>query len=130
MSLSSALTCHQLIYWNDDLAANYNLTADQLLWADVIGDFLQQGTLWVGFYLIEKVLVLYITIHYHFRSDLERISHSKDMQNALMALYEASLYLYPVGTSEFTDEDIMIGNATGAEHGEYRVRATRYLSRL
>jgi hypothetical protein len=52
------------------------------------------------------------------------------MQNALMALYDASVYLYPVGCPEFADEDIMIGNATGAEHGEHRVRATRYLAKL
>ncbi len=52
------------------------------------------------------------------------------MQNALMALYEASTYLYPVGTPEFMEEDIIIGNATGQEHGEYRVRASQYLSRL
>lgn len=47
-----------------------------------------------------------------------------------MALYEASLYLYPIGTPEFVNEDTIIGNATGSEHGEHRVRATRYLSRL
>ena len=82
------------------------------------------------FYFIEKLGILYITIHYHSRSDLGRISRSKDMQNALMALYEASTYLYPVGTPEFMEEDIMIGNATGQEHGEYRVRASQYLSRL
>ncbi len=96
----------------------------------MIQDFLQQGTLWVWFYFIEKLAILYITIHYHTRSDLGRIAHSKDTHNALMALYEASLYLYPVGTPEFADEDLIIGNATGQEHGEYRIRASRYLSRL
>lgn len=41
------------------------------------------------------------------------------MQNALMALYEASIYLYPVGSPEFEEEDALISNATGSEHGEY-----------
>ena len=104
--------------------------AEDLFWVDIVEDFLQQGTLWVWFYFAEKMAMLYITIHYHSRSDLGRIARSKDMQNALMALYEASTYLYPVGTPEFTDEDAMIGNATGQEHGEYRVRATHYLRRL
>jgi small-conductance mechanosensitive channel len=103
---------------------------EDLLWINMIENFLQQGCLWVWFYSIEKAVILYITIHYHTRTDLGRITKSKDMQNALMALYEASTYLYPVGSAEFRDEDIIIGNATGQEHGEYRVRATRYLSRL
>ncbi|KAK0629249.1 hypothetical protein B0T17DRAFT_589122 [Bombardia bombarda] len=99
-------------------------------WSFVIDDVLQQCALWAGFYVLEKILILYITIHYHFRSDLGRLSHSKDMHNAIIALYEASIYLYPVGTPEFNEEDILIANATGSEHGEYRVRATHYLSRL
>ncbi|KAK0707861.1 hypothetical protein B0H67DRAFT_496581 [Lasiosphaeris hirsuta] len=105
-------------------------TAETVGWVDFVSDVLEQCSLWAVFYLFEKLIILYITIHYHFRSDLKRLSHSKDMQNAVMALYEASVYLYPIGTAEFTDEDIMIGNATGSEHGEYRVRATRYLSRM
>lgn len=114
----------------DNLAISYDKAAADLVWIDIIDDFLQQGTLWVWFYFVEKLAILYVTIHYHSRSDLGRIARSKDMHNALMALYEASTYLYPVGTPEFMEEDVMIGNATGQEHGEYRVRATRYLSRL
>ncbi|KAK0710046.1 hypothetical protein B0T26DRAFT_653339 [Lasiosphaeria miniovina] len=128
--VASYATFEKFIVFNDDLAVAYNLSDGQLLWASLFDDFLQQGLLWAGFYVVEKIIILYITIHYHFRSDLKRISHSKDTQNALMALYEASTYLYPVGTPEFADEDVMIGNATGAEHGEYRVRVTRYLARL
>ncbi|KAK4038541.1 Mechanosensitive ion channel protein 8 [Parachaetomium inaequale] len=120
-----------LIYLNrDNLAVSYDVPPDELGWIDIIEDFLQQGTLWAWFYFAEKMGILYITIHYHSRSDLGRIARSKDMQNALIALYEASTYLYPVGAAEFTEEDMMIGNATGQEHGEYRIRATRYLSRL
>jgi hypothetical protein len=99
-------------------------------WMDVIDDVLQQGTLWAYFYFLEKIVMLYITVHFHSRSDMGRIEKSKNMHNALIALYDASTYLYPVGTPEFHDIDTIIGNATGAEHGEYRVRATRYLARL
>ncbi|KAL2133492.1 hypothetical protein VTI74DRAFT_2257 [Chaetomium olivicolor] len=120
-----------LIYYNrENLAISYDHDPEKLVWIDIIQDFLQQGTLWVWFYFVEKIVILYITIHYHNRSDLGRITRSKDMQNALMALYEASTYLYPVGAPEFVEEDMMISNATGSEHGEYRIRATRYLSRL
>ncbi|KAL1840933.1 hypothetical protein VTJ49DRAFT_7592 [Mycothermus thermophilus] len=120
-----------LIYYNrDDLAIAFGVDATQLTWMDIIDDVLQQGTLWAYFYFLEQVVVLYITIHFHSRSDLGRIEKSKNMQNALIALYDASTYLYPVGSPEFQEIDTIIGNATGAEHGEYRVRATRYLARL
>ncbi|KAK3315965.1 hypothetical protein B0H66DRAFT_478619 [Apodospora peruviana] len=128
---SSFLAYGFLVYINYDLPINSVEEADdEYNWNDVIIDVLQQCALWTGFYIVEKCLILYITIHYHFRSDLGRIAHSKDMQNALMALYEASIYLYPIGSPEFADEDMLIGNATGAEHGEYRLHASRYLARL
>ncbi|KAK4183181.1 putative Mechanosensitive ion channel [Podospora australis] len=117
-------------YSRAELAEFYDLPPGEVLWVEMIEDFLQQGTLWAAFYFVWKIVMLYITIHFHSRSDLSKITHSKDMHNALMALYEASVYLYPVGTPEFTEEDMLIGNATMAAHGEYRVRATRYLSRL
>ncbi|KAJ4305991.1 hypothetical protein N0V88_000782 [Collariella sp. IMI 366227] len=106
------LAATRLIFYNrDNLAISYDKAADQLMWIDIIEDFLQQGILWVWFYFIEKIAILYIT-------------------NALMALYDASTYLYPVKTPEFAEEDMMIGNATGSEHGQHCVRATRCLSRL
>ncbi|KAK3332798.1 hypothetical protein B0T19DRAFT_482982 [Cercophora scortea] len=128
--VSSYISFSVLVYNNDLLALNINRAADSFLWSDVIGDVLEQCSLWAGFYVVEKIAMLYVTIHYHFRSDLGRIAHSKDMQNALMALYETSISLHPVGTPEFANEDMLIANATGSEHGEYRVRASRYLGRL
>ncbi|KAK1755494.1 Mechanosensitive ion channel protein 8 [Echria macrotheca] len=119
------------ITFNDYITlANGGQDVSQIDYVEFITDVLEQSSLWALFYFFEKIAILYTTIHYHFRSDLHRITASKDMQNALMALYEASVYLYPIGTPEFSSEDVMIGNATGAEHGEHRVRATRYLAKL
>ncbi|KAK4198786.1 putative Mechanosensitive ion channel [Triangularia verruculosa] len=114
----------------EELALIYDLPEGEVSWVDFSDDFLEQGTLWAGFYFIWKIVMLYITIHFHSRSDHTKIARSKDMHNALMALYEASIYLYPVGTPEFNEEDMMIDNATMAGHGEHRIRATRYLARL
>lgn len=75
-------------------------------------------------------MIVYITVHYHYRSNLTSIEHSKDMHNALMILYNASVYLYPPGHGPFEKEDRVIRKATGAQHGEHRVRASSYLSRL
>ena len=124
-------TFTQCIAYNGFIAAaNGGVEPMENIAIAFIADVLEQCSLWTLFNFFEKLLILSITIHHHFRSDLGRISSTKDMQNALMALYEASIYIYPVGTVEFTDEDVIIGNATGAEHGEHRVRATRYLAKL
>ncbi|KAM7196962.1 Mechanosensitive ion channel protein 8 [Rhypophila sp. PSN 637] len=129
---SYAVTFYMQLLWGN-LVLPINQTDEAIEnneWNDVIADILEQCALWTGFYILEKALILYITIHYHFRSNMGRIAHSKDMQNTLMALYDASVYLYPVGSAEFIEEDALIGNATGSEHGEYRLYATRYLARL
>ncbi|KAK4228633.1 putative Mechanosensitive ion channel [Podospora fimiseda] len=112
------------------LAIVFDVPEEDLTWVEFIDVFLQQGTLWAAFYFVWKIVMLYVTIHFHSRSDGTKIIKSKEMHNALMALYEASVYLYPIGTPEFTEEDEMIGNATMAEHGEHRIRATSYLRRL
>ncbi|KAB5518871.1 hypothetical protein GE09DRAFT_977795 [Coniochaeta sp. 2T2.1] len=119
-----------LINGNELLVVNFKENEDTFGWDDAIEDVLEQCTLWGAFYLVEKLMIVYITVHYHYRSNLTRIEHSKEMQNTLMTLYDASVYLYPVGSGQFDDEDVIIRNATGAEHGEHRVRATSYLSRL
>lgn len=63
--------------------------------------------LWAGAYLIEKVVIVYICLHYHYRSDKNRITRSKEVQKALVALYETSLYHYPL-FGRFTAEDSII----------------------
>ncbi|KAH8893311.1 hypothetical protein GQ53DRAFT_684923 [Thozetella sp. PMI_491] len=127
---ASYISFDTLINNNDMLAVNLDRAPDDFRWDDAIDDVLEQCTLWTSFYLVEKLVILYITIHYHYRSDLVRIQHSKDVQNTLMALYEASLYLYPLGTNEFAEEDMLIRNATGSAHDERRKRVTSFLSRM
>jgi hypothetical protein len=99
-------------------------------WDDVIEDILEQVTLWVSFYFIEKIIILYITIHFHYRSDHVKTIHSKDMHNALMTLYEASVYLHPPRSGLFEAEDRLIRNAKGDVKASGRARVTSYLARL
>ena len=73
---------------------------------------------------------MYVSIHYHYRAGGEKIKHSKDMQNALMTLYEASVYLHPVNGGHFDEEDRIIRNAKGDLNAAERVRATTYLARM
>jgi hypothetical protein len=65
---------------------------------------------WAALFLVEKCLILYISIHYHYRREHDRIAHSKEMHTALATLYEASVSTYPVHNTLFAIEDHLIHN--------------------
>jgi small-conductance mechanosensitive channel len=85
-------------------------------WDDVIFDILEQSVFWVIGYLLVKMMVLYITVHYHYRADQSKIIHSKEMHDALCTLYEASIYLHPANSPHFVVEDTIIRSASGSGH--------------
>lgn len=58
--------------------------------------------------MIEKCLILYISIHYHSRAEQGRNTHSKEIYAALAKLYDTSVYIHPVGSPQFTVEDTLI----------------------
>ncbi len=120
----------QMVRFNTDLAWNRQRDDDVQQLDDIVLDVLMVGTLWVAFYFVERIMILYISVHYHYRADHGKIAHSKDMQNAIMALYEASLYLHPAFSGAFDAEDMLIRNAKGDERSSARVRASSYLARL
>ncbi|KAL6903882.1 Mechanosensitive ion channel domain-containing protein [Trichoderma evansii] len=99
-------------------------------WNNVISDILQQLTLWTAFYLIEKVAISYITIHYHYRRTGTTLERTKDIQQALIILYEASIYLHRADDHTFAEEDAIIRNAKGDLKSSARVRLSSYLARL
>ncbi|KAI5459649.1 Mechanosensitive ion channel-domain-containing protein [Mariannaea sp. PMI_226] len=121
-----------LINENDLLAVNSGKEEDdeEEGWDDVIVTILGQVMFWVAFYLVERIGIIYICTHYHYRCDRHKIEHSKDMHNALITLYEASLYLHRENSGPFDTEDRIIRNAKGDEVASGRVRASTYLARL
>ena len=52
--------------------------------------------------------MLYISIHYHYRSDGNRIERSKRLRKALATLYEASTSICPKFQDPFRQEDAII----------------------
>lgn len=84
----------------------------------------------MAFYFIEKVAISYIAVHYHYRRTSTTLERAKNIQNALITLYEASIYLHQVNGSTFTEEDIIIRNAKGDMQGSTRVRISSYFARL
>ncbi|KAK1995243.1 putative serine/threonine-protein kinase [Colletotrichum falcatum] len=115
---------------NELLAVNVNKAPDTFAWDDVVADVLEQLTLWVCFYFLEKLFISYITIHYHYRADNVRLRRTKDLQNALIALYDASVSLYPPHRATFAEDDVLIRNAKGDAAASGRVRVSSYLARL
>ncbi|KZL71182.1 mechanosensitive ion channel [Colletotrichum tofieldiae] len=115
---------------NELLAVNINKAPDTFAWDDVIADILEQLTLWICFYFLEKLFISYITIHYHYRGDNAKLTRTKDLHNALVALYDASVFLHPPHRGIFAEEDMFIRNAKGDAHASGRVRVSSYLARL
>lgn len=63
-----------LITYNEDLGINVNkkdASGDflEIGWTFVVNDILEQITIWAGFYAVGKILILYISIHYHYRGN-------------------------------------------------------------
>jgi small-conductance mechanosensitive channel len=103
-----------LVNQNPDLVVNFNKDPNYWYWDDIIYDVLQQTVFWMVGYLLIRILVLYISVHYHYRSDQVQITHSKEMHQALVTLYEASIYLHPVNSRYFVLEDSIIRNSSGS----------------
>ena len=75
-------------------------------------------------------MVLYISIHYHYRSDFDRIKRSKAMQGALSTLYEASLSIYPAYKEPFATEDFIIRHFTALDKNGPIQGAQKFLCKL
>ena len=84
---------------------------------------------WVLMYLFTKVIIIYISVHYHYRSDSIRIEKSKNMLAALGALYETSIYLDPVYSKKFETEDLIIRNASLSGGGK-RKDAAKFFQKI
>ncbi|KAI6467622.1 hypothetical protein MCOR17_004386 [Pyricularia oryzae] len=128
-----------LITYNEDLGINVNkkdASGDflEIGWTFVVNDILEQVTIWAGFYAVGKILILYISIHYHYRGNSTKIMRSKEMMNALITLYEASLAVHPARPNDhnnpFAAEDAIIQSATGREYSSGRKTARSYLARM
>jgi hypothetical protein len=86
----------------------------------VIDDILFTLILWAGLYFIEKVIILYITIHYNARSNFGKLQRSKDVISALAELYKTSTYLYPKHKGEFSTDDAIIHNSPHSHHRDLK----------
>ena len=86
--------------------------------------------MWAALVFLEKVLVLYICIHYHYRSDRGRIDRSKRIQRALDTLYEASVYLHPIFRAPFVEEDAVIRNSFSSGKNSIRIEAEKFLQTI
>lgn len=63
---------------------------------------------WAVIYFLEKVTMLFIAIHYHYRADGNRIEKSKRIRKALAKLYDASTSIHPFLQGPFASEDAIL----------------------
>ena len=77
-------------------------------WPRILNDVLTVFLLWAVFFFFEKLLMLYISIHYHYRASDNRIQRTKRMRRALVLLWEASTMLNPPLEEPFKAEDGLI----------------------
>ncbi|TQN65304.1 hypothetical protein CSHISOI_10128 [Colletotrichum shisoi] len=99
---------------NELFAVNINKAPGTFAWDDAVADVLEQMTLRVSFCFLEKLFISYIAVHYHYRGDNVKIPRIKDLQNALIALYDASVFPHPPHREPFAEEDLLIRNAKEA----------------
>jgi hypothetical protein len=99
-----------LINDNYLLAGAYKVDPTRKTWDNIIDDILEQITFWVVLYLGEKIVVIYIAVHYHYRSDRKRNMKSKEIHVALATLYSVSISTYPLNSPHFVVEDTIIRN--------------------
>ena len=117
---------------DDDAGANLRSTAI------VIEAIITTLCLWVLMYFLEKIVILYICIHYHARSFRGKLERFKEIQKALMSLYETSIYHYPIFDRFSAEDSIIHGFDRKGAHKEgqycrnpkYMTSATRRLSLL
>ena len=93
----------------------------------VFYDVMYNVIAWVVMYWLVKCLIMYITIHYHYRSDSGRIEKSKNLNAALGKLYETSVYLDPLYSKRFQTEDLIIRNASSSGK---RSEAAKFFQRI
>lgn len=80
--------------------------------------------LWAGAYFFEKILVVYLTIHWNFRTNHKDILDSKKLVDALVALYDVSYTMYPMSHTSFYKEDWVIHRGQDSQDGVSNVGRT------
>ena len=84
---------------------------------------------WAVFYFFEKILIVYISVHYHYRSDRGRIERSKKLINALATLYDTSVARHSLYGDKFQNQDIIIRDAVAAGRSNRR-DALKFFQRI
>ena len=114
----------------DDILKNLALNANKKLvkpsdseWQKIVNDVLTMLVVWACLFFVEKIGMLFISIHYHYRADGVRIEEAKRRRNALVVLYKAAISLYPAYHTYFRAEDAIIRDENSSGKGRGRLFA-------
>lgn len=99
----------------DDLLKSLVINANTKLkkpseaeWQKILNDILTIALIWAILFFVEKIAMLFISIHYHYRADGVQIEESKKRRNALLTLYDAAITQYPAFHTSFRSDDAII----------------------
>ena len=123
------LKFRQLVNTNPLVISNWSRPNDWD-WPETLDDILEQLIYWTILYLLEKMLILYISIHYHYRTDRYYIHQSKMVHSTLCSLYEVSMYLKPPYSQDFLPEDLLIHHHRAPIQGSTRQGAAKFLQKI
>jgi hypothetical protein len=98
-------------------------------WSDIVDELLTLLLMWSVMFTIEKCAMLYITLHYHYRSEENAIMKSKRVRKALTVMYEASTKLHRPFDKQFLSEDAMIRDFFGTQD-EVHAEANQFLAKV
>ncbi|KAH8693650.1 hypothetical protein BGW36DRAFT_383455 [Talaromyces proteolyticus] len=87
---------------------DHNSKQTLFLAQDIIENVLFNIILWAALWFIEKCVILYISIHYNSRSNFGQLEYCKEVVQALVTLYDASIRLHPVNHYAFDTDDAAI----------------------
>lgn len=79
--------------------------------------------------MLEKIVILFLAIHYHYRSDGVQLEKNKAMRTAIVKLYEVSTSLNPPFHDPFRLEDAAIRDFIGSG-ADSREGAGKFLQKL
>lgn len=83
-------------------------------WVVIVKRLLGPAVIASCMYLIEQLVIQFISVNYHRRSFDNRIKDSKHSVHLLGLLFDASRHLFPMYCPEFIDEDYLINDSIEA----------------
>ena len=118
-ALVSLLTFTPIMLRNPDTKRQFAPNPPALQsWQSVVRQILAAALVSSLVFLVERMLIQFISINYHRKQFSDRIKDNKRQVHLLGLLYDASRALFPAYCNEFAEEDYIIADSLGISRGK------------